>query len=228
MTVGALVESLLRDPIAFRKNGGYDRLIRALRRGESPEPVKAAILASSNRAGDLRWVVAELEEVEPYAQAAASQLRHPDVGTSAYALEIVLRGATEPDLIRRAFRRLDRGPAEMGQHAAQTLGWVELRRLKTLVSWVGDSWSRATAAALIDEPTKSQIEALLTLGDRRSKVVGLSLLVRWWDGSSETMALLDADSETWVHRFGEYVRTVRDIRLTSAARIRTDPDLDAD
>lgn len=168
MTVGDLVESLLRDPIAFRESGGYDRLIGALRRGASPEPVKAAILASSERAGDILWVVGELEEVEPYVQAAASRLRHPDVGTCAYALEIVLRGANEPDLIRRAFKQLDRGPGEVCAGAAPTLGWMELRRLKTLVSWVGDSWSRATATALIDEPTKSQIEAFLSkhLSDR--------------------------------------------------------------
>src|SRR5512147_970307 len=132
--VGKLAQQLRESPSRFRARDGYDQLLVALREGHPPSALKQLLNEGPEEvAGDLLWVVAELEDVETFVPEACRHLSSSDTGTVAYAMEILLRGAQESAYLRAAFEKLRACHDAVCEHAVRTLVGEGLNRVKGIL-----------------------------------------------------------------------------------------------
>ena len=205
--VGKLVESLARNPDRFRDSGGYERLSHLLESGCPPDAIKSVLRGDGPIVGDLLWTVTELEDVAPFVSEAVSHLSNEDVGTAAYAMEVVLRGSHHRGQLGAALERLRSCDVAVCEHAARTLAGEGLARLLDILAAVGDSW-RTLAKELSGKPLRSKlVENLVTAGRRDHQVIGVALATLAYERDESYLDCLVRAEETWVHEYGEWLQT---------------------
>lgn len=211
--VGKLVDELRENPERFRDNDGYDRLLSTLRAGNDPNALKQALRVSSDLAGDMLWVVAELETVECFVREARTYLSSPDKGAAAYAMEIVLRGGQERADVRAAFEQLRECDVTVCAHAVRTLQGVGITRLIAVLQAAGFEWSCALAKQLAPsmEPLcrndiEGLIERLVMSQLRDRQVVGLALATFVWEQDPTHVSFFLCSDEAWIREYGSWLK----------------------
>lgn len=203
--VGKLLDELQMKPRRFRDTGGYERLLDALREGQSPDALKQALSAPSDVAGDLLWTVAELETVEPFVSEALQYLSSSDKGTAAYAMEIVLRGGQHSADLRAAFDQLRVCDVVVCRGAVQSLAGAGLTRLMEILEATGREWCCALAETLSDQIYREEIERLILDTSRDRQVVGLALATLAWEQDPTYASSFACSDEAWIRDYGEWL-----------------------
>lgn len=203
--VGALLEELQRDPSRFRATGGYERLLDRLERGDAPDALKRSLAGSSPLAGDLSWTIAELDAVDVFVDEALPYLSSSDRGTAAYAMEIVLRGASAGNDLRAAFDQLRRCDAAVCEHAVRTLVGLGLSRTKEILATVGYTWCSDLASKLSPEASPEDIQRLILHSSRDRQVVGAVLASRALEKHPTFAAVFALAHEPWIREYGQWL-----------------------
>ncbi|WP_394851083.1 hypothetical protein [Pendulispora rubella] len=202
--VSELVDQLEENPNRFRETDGYGRLVSLLERGYPGDAVRRVLQKKDpGFAGDLLWVVAELEDVTPFVSEAVRHLASPDKGTAAYAMEVVLRGARDGSECREALQRLCCCDVVVCKAAVQTLAVEGLARLQEILEKAGWTWSTALAKVLSSQPVPRELfESLVADPSCDRQVVGAALCTLAYEQDAAYVKFLTRSEHAWIREYG--------------------------
>lgn len=203
--VAALIDELQEDPRRFRSRGGYERLLEVLREGHPPDAVKAAVSQRAELAADLLWTIAELENVAEFVTVARPCLRSTDKATAAYAMEIVLRGASDGQDVRAALDALDASDEAVCEHAVRTLAGEGTGRIRAILQMAAYPWARVLGSGLTEPVPRTTIEEFIAHDSRTRQVVGLALATLAWEREPTFAEVAAQAAEDWIRDYAAWL-----------------------
>ncbi len=204
--VGELLKQLEKNPSRFRATGGYERLLDLLREGHAPDALKIVLQGDTEVAGDLLWTIAELEIVSPFVFESMRHLSNPDIGTAAYAMEIVLRGSQDQSQLRTTLQQLNVCDVAVCEHAVRTLAGEGLARLIEILDTVGWTWTTVLGKELSSQALRRQVvEGLVSETSRDRQVLGLVLATLAFEQDPGFAKYLTSSKQAWIREYGEWL-----------------------
>ncbi len=203
-----LLEELKSDSRRFQRTGGYERLLRLLDGGCSPVAVKELLAEGGTYTGDILWTVCELDDLHPYVGEAVRHIADPDRGTSAYAIEVLLRAANDDAHLKAALHSLQAAPIPVAEHAAVVLASQGLLRAREVFQSGDWQW----AALLMDEllsgsrDAETTIKALVAEPDQSRVFVGLVVATIASEQNERAVAALEESEVAWIRDFAGQLR----------------------
>ena len=198
-----ILEELKADPERFQKTAGYQRLLALLQSGHSPIAVKELLSGDAPFVGDILWTVCELDNPQPYVEEAARHVAASDRGTAAYAIEVLLRGAQESDILEVALGCLETAPLPVLEHAILVLAAQGISRARDVFRLGNWPWAAILMDKLLDgsRVQESAVRALITDPRQDHLMVGLVLATIASEKDRRASLILQRSELEWVRDF---------------------------
>jgi len=204
------LEELKANPKRFQKTGGYERLLRLLQEGCSPAAVNDLLKGEATFIGDVLWTVCELDDVSPYVAEAVHHMEASDVGTAAYAIEILLRGGDNRPELQAVFRTLESAPIAVCEHAIRVLAAQGLLRARDIFrlgdwGWAGSLFDRLARSSHAAEQILQSL-----VGDSRQEhqLAGLVVATIASEHDDRAVQILEQSRSAWARDFAGQLRQI--------------------
>ncbi len=206
--IRALLAELIVNPARFQRVDGYSRLLELLQQGGSPEAVQQFLCRDDSFIGDLLWTVCELDNVDAYVDGARRHIRAPDVGTSAYAVEVLLRSGNRPDFLNEVLDTLRSAPFQVVDHAALVLAAQGASRASDVFRLGGWAWAEVLFGEIVSGSTavEATIENLLAKDSQEHLFVALVIATLASEEDERAVIVLERSQISWVCDFAAQLR----------------------
>ncbi|MEO0460608.1 MAG: hypothetical protein AAF219_07180 [Myxococcota bacterium] len=205
----SVFDELSNRPERFKATGGYDRLIGLLTQGSRSDihTAKQLLQKRTEYTGDLLWALCELDDLEPYVSEALLHTDDSDPGTAAYAVEVVLRGAVDPDQFRLALdHSVSSDDDAVVEHAARVLAGFRFHEIIEQFTAIGWSWAARAAEELNREPSRLEpVRDLVTNSEPDRHFFGVVLATLASRSNARAALLLRESSRAWARDHGQWL-----------------------
>jgi hypothetical protein len=170
--------------------------------------VKEVLLGDEAFVGDVLWSICELHDLEPYVQGAMRHLGAADVGTAAYALEAVFRGARGGAAAQAGLNQWLGSPVPVREHGIVVLASLGLMRARDLFSMGDWEWAATTIGDVLSRWPASENEMEALIYDPRDDrvLVGLVVGTVGSETSEGPVRIMERSELEWVRALGGRLR----------------------